>query len=120
MHQADIYPVSRQRDQLLLYAHKECQRHPLPPAEMKETLTGAAIPLGKARSGREDGTPNKLHCFRRCLRDLLEKRLRLFQIRRVKTLGKPSINFAKQSLCFFSLTMLLPETREARAGAQLQ
>ncbi len=78
-------------------------------ADVKETLTEAAIALGKARGGREDGTRgNKVHCFRRCLRDLLEKRLGLFQIRRVKTLGKPTINFAQQVLC------------EACASAQLE
>jgi hypothetical protein len=52
------------------------------------------------------------------LRQLLQQRLRLFQIARVELLRKPAVNWSKQFACLLHLALVAPEEHEAHGGAE--
>src|ERR1700722_714478 len=52
-------------------------------------------------------------------RQLLQQRLSLLQIARVEALSEPAVNRSKQVARLLRLTLVTPETREARRGTQL-
>src|SRR5258708_511468 len=53
------------------------------------------------------------------LLELLEQRLRLLQVRRVETLGKPAVDRREEFAGFVALASVAPESGEAGGGAQL-
>src|SRR6516162_1497816 len=52
------------------------------------------------------------------LRQRVQQCLRLLQVRGVKALGEPAIDRCQQLVGFLSLALLLPESSEARSGAE--
>jgi hypothetical protein len=52
--------------------------------------------------------------------ELIEQRLRLFQIERVEALGEPAVNWSEQFARLLYLTLVAPEAREAHCGAEFQ
>src|SRR5215211_7677084 len=51
---------------------------------------------------------------------LVEQRLSFLQIGRVEALGEPAVDLREHIASLLALTLLAPETGEARGGAQLQ
>ena len=51
-------------------------------------------------------------------RQLLEQRLRLLQIARIKALSEPPVNRSQQFARLLRLTLVTPEAREAHGGAE--
>src|SRR6476619_2377622 len=51
-------------------------------------------------------------------RQLLQQRLRLFQVARVEALREPPVNRSKQFARFLHLALVAPEEREANGGAE--
>ena len=56
-------------------------------------------------------------CVRLSLRQLLQQRLRLFQIARVKPFSEPAVNGSQQFARLLHLALVAPETCEAHSGA---
>src|ERR1700748_163408 len=57
--------------------------------------------------------------MRLSLRQLLQQRLRLFQIARVETLREPPVHGSEQFARLLRLALVAPEACEARGGAKL-
>jgi hypothetical protein len=80
----------------------------------------------QALLGRKQGNPPALapHLSLRMFQptdlggQLLQQRLRLLQVPRVKTLRKPAVNRSKQFARLPHLALGTPETREAHGGAE--
>ena len=47
------------------------------------------------------------------LRQRLQQRLRLLEVRRVKALGEPVIDWCQESMGFLAFALLLPESSQA-------
>src|SRR5262249_45386774 len=54
------------------------------------------------------------------LRQRVQQALRLLQVRGVKALGKPAIDWCQQLVGLGTLALLLPQPRQAHGGPQLQ
>ena len=52
----------------------------------------------------------------RSRRQLVEQRLRLFQIERVEAFGEPAVNRSKEFARFPQLALVAPEARETHCG----
>src|SRR5262252_10533533 len=64
--------------------------------------------------GREGGSTGV------ALRQRVQQRLRLLEVRRVKALGEPVVDWHQQLVGLRAFALLLPQAGEAHGGAQLQ
>ena len=49
---------------------------------------------------------------------LLQQRLRLFQIARVEAFSEPAVHRSEKLVCFLALTLITPEPRKAHGGTE--
>jgi hypothetical protein len=80
----------------------------------------SAVGQGRGRSRpslTNWGLPPATPALGRSGRQLVEERLRLFQIARVKPLSEPPVDGSKQFAGLLHLALIAPQLREARRGA---